>query len=133
MRTFLISYGVLSILGLIGALVLFLLKGTSIAFVDFSSSLAFYLIIIPLVYFFVYSGLKGGTNYKFFNYFYAAFGIKMFLSLAFALIYIIASGHRGLTFGLSFGGLYIAYTGIETFSLVVASQRATEVEKTKQI
>lgn len=133
MRTFLIAYFILSIVSLIGALALFILNGTSITFVDFISSLLYYLIITPLVFFFVHSGLKGGNNYKFFNYFYAAFGIKMFVSIAFALIYIISSGHRGLSFGLSFGGLYLAYTGIETFALVVASQKATIAEKSKQI
>jgi hypothetical protein len=133
MRTFLISYVVLSVLAIIGAAIIFTLKGASVAFIDFSSSLAFYLIVTPLVFFFVNSGLKGGNNYKFFNYFYAAFGVKMFLALAFALIYIITSGHKGLSFGLSFGGLYVAYTGIETFALVLASQAASDAQKAKQI
>ena len=133
MRTFLISYFVLSILAIVGAFVIFSLQKTGSAFTDFSSSLVFFIVVTPLVFFFVNSGLKGGNNFKFFNYFYAAFGVKMLLSVFFALVYIIYTGHKGLSFGLSFGGLYVAYTGIETFALVLASQAAADTQKTKQI
>lgn len=131
MRTFFISYITLTILALIGAVVIYAIKGYVAAFTDFTSSLVFFAVLTPLVFLFVNSGLKGENNFKFFNYFYAAFGIKMVLAIFFALVYIVFTGHKGLSFGLSFGGLYVGYTGIETFALVLASQAAAAAQRTK--
>lgn len=133
MRTFFISYAVLCAIAFLGILLIYVTKGVGNGLIDFSSSLAYFMVITPLVFLFVNSGLKGGNNYTFFNYFYAAFGVKMFLSVLFALVYILGTGHKGLSFGLSFGGLYLAFTGIETFALVLASQAAAALHKAKQI
>ena len=90
---------------------------------DFLCCYLFFALLSPVIYFFGMKGIKSKTNIGFMSFFYGSFMLKLFLSLAFVMIYLSLNKHIQWSFIATFGLGYFLFSGIETGCLMIASKK----------